>query len=156
VQHFLVLRLRCAGSTQHFARRTEPLEPAFVLRTKLRFEFFAQTLRESRTLTVGGNGDLQISALHDGAVIEMAVFDVIYGVAENSEGIGYAIDGLIHAGNRRCSNNKKGILQIASLEFLFAPIDLAFTNKGGQGGVNHRRNNANLSSRVKQPFHLAS
>jgi hypothetical protein len=56
------------------------------------FEFLAKALGKSRAFAVGGDGDLEITALDDGAVVEVAVVDVVDGVAEDVAAVGFAID----------------------------------------------------------------
>jgi hypothetical protein len=58
MQQFLCRLRTRAACTQYFARRSEPLQPHFVLRTKLRFEFLPKPLRERRTLAIRGDRDL--------------------------------------------------------------------------------------------------
>ena len=48
------------------------------------FQFHTDTLGQGGAFAVGGDGQLQIAALDDGAIVEMAVFDVIDSVAEDA------------------------------------------------------------------------
>ena len=75
------------------ARFAEGIEPAGVFGWILLLQFFAHALGESGAFSVGGDGDLQIAALHDGAVVKMAVRDVVHGVAEDATGLRFLKDG---------------------------------------------------------------
>ena len=63
-----------------------------VFGAELLFEFFAEALGERGAFAVGGNGDLEIAALDDRAVVEVAVIDVVDGVAEDVALVGFAIN----------------------------------------------------------------
>lgn len=67
-------------------------EPSNVLqkgrpfRPELPFHFLAQSSRQGRTLSVGGDRDLQRSTSHHGGIKEVAVLGVVHHVAENAVG----------------------------------------------------------------------
>src|SRR5258708_31128629 len=114
------------------ARGAGPFEPHFVLGAELCFQFLPQALRERRALAVCGNGDLEIAALHDGAVIKMAVFDIIHGVAENSAGLSFSENRIVHAGSGSGRDNKISAEQIAGLEDFWQPFPLTLPNPLGE------------------------
>src|SRR5271166_4997319 len=78
---------------EDFAGGAEPIEPGGVLGSELLLEFLAEALGERGTFAVGGDGDLEIAALDDGAVVEVAVVDVVDGVAEDAALVGFEEDG---------------------------------------------------------------
>ena len=81
---------------QFFASFAEGIQPHGVLARILLLQFFTQSLRERRAFAVGGDGDLQIAALHDGAVIKVAVRNVVHGIAENAARIGCLKHSRVH------------------------------------------------------------
>ena len=82
------------AGAEFLASVAQGIQPRGVFRGILPLQFFSQTLGERRAFSVRGDGNLQISSLHDGAVVEMAVSDVVDGVAENASGS----RGLKHSG----------------------------------------------------------
>src|SRR5271165_3341344 len=82
---------------QCVAGLAQALEPRGVFFAVGDFYFLANALRQGGTLPVGGDGDLQVAALDYRAVIKMAVFNVVDGVAENAASFAFLKDGAIHA-----------------------------------------------------------
>ena len=84
---------------EDLASCAEPIEPGGIFGAELCLEFLAQALGQGGAFAVGGNADLEIAALDDGAVVEMAVVDVIGGIAEDVAGFGFLEDGGVDFGD---------------------------------------------------------
>ena len=120
------LRAKCLASC------SEPDEPGGVFGSKLLLQLFAETLGESGAFTVGGDGDLEITALDDGAVIKMAVLDVINRIAENVEFVGFLENGFVNVTKRGGGDDQEHAVEIGWLEGFREPIDLTIANVFGE------------------------
>src|SRR5258707_14709777 len=90
------------GSTrcsQRVARLAQLVKPRCILGTKLLLQLLPQTLRQRWTFSVGGNANLQIAALHDRTVVEVAVLEIVPGVAQNSARLRFPINSCILSGS---------------------------------------------------------
>src|ERR1700730_11193036 len=76
------------AGAKFLASLAQGIEPSGVFSGILLLQFFPQTLRERWTFAVRGDGNLQIAALHDGTIVEMAISNCIKGIAENAVGFG--------------------------------------------------------------------
>ena len=115
-----------------FAGGAEPLEPVFVFGAELFFEFFAEALGERGAFAVGGDGDLEIAALDDGAVVEVAVLDVVDGVAEDSALVGFEEDGGVDVWERGGGDDEKDAGEIFGREEFWEPGDFAGADVFGE------------------------
>ncbi len=129
-------------SAQSFASGAEPFEPGYVFGTELLLEFPAKALSERGAFAVSGDGDLEIATLDDGAVIEMAVIDVVNGVAEDVASVGFGKDLSVEITDGCSSDDEEYAGEIFGMEGLGRPIKLAITEKFGEGRVEFRRNDA--------------
>jgi len=111
--------------TKNFTGCAEPLEPSGIFRGELFFELLAKALGECRAFAVGGDGDLEVAALNDGAVIEVAMVDVVDGVAEDAALFSFEIDRLVDIVERSGSDDKEHTEEVFSFKGLREPIDFA-------------------------------
>ena len=81
-------------------------QPGTKILGQLRVDFAAQPLRHGGALAGSGDGDLQISASHDGPEEEIAIGNVVDAVAENAAFEGGAIDGGIHFRHVGCGDHE--------------------------------------------------
>src|SRR5580693_1722468 len=88
-----------AFRAKHVAGSAKPFEPIGVLGDELLFEFEAEALGESRALAVGGYSDLEIAALDNRAVVEMAAVGIVDGVAKDVAAFGFGEDGSVQFTN---------------------------------------------------------
>ena len=119
---------------ESLAGGAEPIEPAGVFGPELFFEFLAEALGKRGAFAVGGDGDLEIATLDDGAVVEVAVVDVVYGVAEDVAVVGFAVDLGVEIAKRGGCNDEEGAVEIGGLEGFGGPVDLAVADPLGQLG----------------------
>src|ERR1700736_1015417 len=71
------------GAAKFLPSFAQGIQPRRVFGGVLLLQFFSETLCEGGTFSVCRDGNLQIAALDDGAIVEMAVSNVVDGVAEN-------------------------------------------------------------------------
>ena len=81
------------------------MEPRGIFHGILLFQFLSQALCKGGAFPVGGDGYLQIAALHNGAIVEMTVGDVIDGVAENTAGFGGLKNRGVYSWDGSCGND---------------------------------------------------
>jgi hypothetical protein len=84
------------ASAQDLASGTKPFKPHFIVRAELRFELVTKPLRQRRAFAVRGDGNLQIPALHNRTIVEMAMRDVVDGVAQDAARFGLAKNSSVH------------------------------------------------------------
>src|SRR6266852_1726265 len=144
-----LFRLVLLGA-EHIARDAEPLDPCGVLGAELLLKLLAQSLRECRAFSVGGDGDLQVAALDDRAVVEMAVFDVVHGVAEQAALVGFLKHLLIHRALRGGCDNQKCAVQVFAFKTFWAPIDLPITYPLAKLWIDLRSHDANFGAGIQQ------
>src|SRR4029077_15343752 len=89
------------------ASLAQGIQPRGIFRGILLLQFFSQTLCERWAFSVGRDGNLQIAAMHNGAVVEMAVGDVIDGVAEAAAALGALEHRGVHRRNRSRSDYQR-------------------------------------------------
>ena len=128
----------------------EPFEPGGVFWAELLLEFTTKALGEGRAFAVGGNGDLQIAALHDGAVVEMAVVDVVDGVAEDVAAFGFSEDGGVEFANGGGGDHEKRAFEIVGRERLGMPVDFAAADVLGEMRVEFGRDDAGASAGLEE------
>src|ERR1700726_3910659 len=130
-----------------FAQR---IQPRRILRGILLPQFFSETLCERGTFSVRGDGNLQIAALDDGAVVEMAVGDVVHGVAENTADFGGLKDCGVYRLNGSRGDNQSSVLQIGRSEFLRRPLNFAGFYPGGNLRINLRSDDPHASVSLEE------
>src|SRR5579863_8761329 len=136
--------------TKHFASGAEPVQPGFVFGTELFGEFFPQTLRESGAFAIGGDGDLQVAALHDGTVVEVAVIDIVDSVAEGALRFGREKYRAIEFTQRRGGNDEEGALKIGGFEMFRKPLYTQIAYPFGDLGCDLRGDYAHASAGLQQ------
>ena len=114
-----------------FAGGAQPFEPVLVFGAELLFEFFAEALGESGAFAIGGDGDLKIAALDDGAVVKVAVIDVVDGVAKDAALVGFAIDLGVEIAERGGGDDEEGTVEIIGGEFFRGPGDFLLADPFG-------------------------
>jgi hypothetical protein len=115
---------RIAGlCAENFAGGAEPREPRGVFGAVLFFEFPAKALSESGAFAVGGDGDLKVAALDDGPVIEMAVVDVVDGIAKDVALLGFEKNGFVDIVERSGSDDEEHAEEIIAFERFWEPVD---------------------------------
>jgi hypothetical protein len=126
---------------ENFAGSAEPVEPGSELGAKLIFEFGAKVLGERGTFAARGDGNLEIAALDDGAVVEVAVLVVVDSVAENVAFVGFAIDEFVETAERGGGDDEEFAVEVVWLEGSGEPSDLpvvdAFGEFGRESGGDH-------------------
>ena len=110
------------------------------------FEFFAETLSQGGAFAVGGDGDLEIAALDDRAVVEVAVVDVVHGVAEDVALVGFAIDLGVEIAERGGGDYEEGVVEILWLERFWRPSDLLVADSFGELGREFGRDYVDLGA----------
>src|SRR5258708_1814938 len=144
-----------AADTSQPDRSPNPLKPQLVLRPELLFELQAKTLRKRGTLAVGGNSDLQVAALHDRAIVKMAVLDVVHGIAQNSARVSLAKNSFVNAGRGRSSDNQICAVEVRGSKRLCPPFHFSLRDPLGDCGRHLRRDNANASLGRKKALSLS-
>src|SRR5438270_9917259 len=84
------------GGSEFFALLAQLSNPRLILRTKLLLEFLANSLRESRALAGSRDCNLQVAALYNGRIVEIAILRVINRVAKNPFGMCLSEDSGVH------------------------------------------------------------
>ena len=128
----------------------EPFEPGSVFGTELLFEFKAEALGKSRTFAVGGDGDLQIAALDDGAVVKMAVVDVVDGIAENVAAFGFGEDGGVEFANRSGGDHEECSNEIVGSKRFGMPVDFAAADIFGEMWMEFGRDDADTRASLEK------
>src|SRR5260370_30933767 len=111
-QTFAFLRIK-AGRLKLVPGLAQLREPFFVFRAELFFELLSESLGESRTLSRGGNGDLQRSALHHCRIVEIAKTRNIYDIAEHASPRRLFENALMEFRRRSGRNNQEHSFKIA-------------------------------------------
>src|ERR1700757_2147113 len=99
-----------------FALGAEVVKPGGVFGSELLFQILAQALGERRAFAVGGDGDLQVAALDNGAVVEVAVLDVVDAVAEDLALAGFAEDGSVDVGEKGGGDDQEFPVKVGRFE----------------------------------------
>ncbi len=121
-----------------FTSGAEPIEPGGIFGAELFREFLAEALSEGGAFAIGGDGDLEIAALDDGAVVEVAVGGVVDGVAENVAGFGFAEDGGVDFGNGSGGDDKESAGEIAWFVEFGPPVEMVSADLEGEIGIEAR------------------
>jgi len=125
---------------------TEPIEPGGVFGAELFREFLAEALSEGGAFAVRGDGDLEIAALDDGAIVEVAVGDVVNGVAEDVAGFGLLEDGGVDFGDGSGGDNEEGAGEIAGFVEFGRPVEIVGADLGVEMGIEARGDDANAGA----------
>ncbi len=133
-----------------FAGSAERVEPNSVFGPELKFEFLAKALGESRAFAVGGNGDLEIAPLHDGAVVEVAVVDIVDGVTEDMALVGFEKNGFVEVAERGGGDDEEFVVEIGGSESFGEPIDLAITDTFGEVGMKIRGDDGDVRAGLEE------
>ena len=138
VQEALALLRIHVGGEQFLTLLAELLEPGFVFRAELLFEFFAEALSQRGALAGGGDGDLQRAALRYGWVIEIAKLGHVHDVAQDAAAMGFAVNVLVQFVRARRGDDEKHAVKVGRLAGPREPFDLAafgpgFDLRGGFG-----------------------
>ena len=99
-------------------------EPWAEIFGELLIDLAAQALRQCWALACGGDGDLQISATHHRAEIEIAVGRIVDCIAENAALYRGCIDGVIHCRSFGSGDDEECAFEIRRIEFAAVPGDL--------------------------------
>ncbi len=132
------------------AGSTEPFEPGTVFGAELFFEFGAKVLGESGAFAVGGDGDLEIATLDDGAVVEMAVVDVVDRVAEDVAALGFGEYRGIEFGHGGSSDDQECSEEIFGHEGFGMPVDFAAADVFGELGREFGGDDADAGAGVEK------
>ncbi len=135
---------------EQVAGRAKPFKPGGVFGTELLFEFKAKALGEGRAFAVGGDGDLEIATLDDGAVVEVAVIDIVDGVAENVAALGFGEDGGVELGDRGGGDDQERAEEIIGMEGLGMPVDFAAADVFGELRSEFGRDDADAGAGVEK------
>jgi hypothetical protein len=121
VQGLLAQVARRIGGEDAEAGFAEGAEPMAGIGRGEGVNLFAEALGERGALTGGGDGDLEISAAHDGGIEEVAVGRVVDGVAEDVGGAGGYGDGVIDGLDVGGGDDEEGVVEIGWDEFAGMP-----------------------------------
>jgi len=124
----------------------EPFEPGGVFGAELLFEFLAKALGERGAFAVGGDGDLEVAALDDGAVEEVAIIGVVDGVAEDAAGFGFAEDGGVDFGDGGGGDDEESTGQVAGFVEFGPPVEMVSADLGGERGAEARGDEADAGA----------
>jgi len=128
----------------------KPFEPVFVFGAELLLEFLAKALGEGGTFAVGRDGDLEVAALDDGAVVEVAVIDVVDGVAEDVAAISFREHLSVEFGDGGGGHDEKGAVKIFGFEGFGRPVDFAVADPFVEGGMEPRGNDVDTCAGLEQ------
>ena len=132
------------------AGSAEPIEPGGVFGTELFLEFLAEALGEGGAFAVGGDGDLEIAALDDGAVEEVAVGDVIDGIAEDVAGFGFLEDSGVDFGDGGGGDDQEGAGEITGFVEFGPPFEMVGADLGSESGIEARGDEANARAGIEE------
>jgi hypothetical protein len=136
--------------------------PRGVSGTKLFFELLTNFLSQRRTLSSGRNGNLQIAAIYDRGIVEIAKIGNVDHVAEHAPSLCFAIDAFIQGARIRGDDCEESTVQVVIRE----GAQLEFEFPGARPLANRRtcieRNHADAGARfeqatrslVRQPFRI--
>src|SRR4051812_9299427 len=143
------LRIDSAGEepTSHSA---QPVQEITIPRVELLLQLFANALRERRTMSSGGDGDLQISALHHGRVIEVAAIRFVDGVAEDAAQFGFAVNPFVHFRIACRRNYQCRVVEIGGSELALRPAQPSVTRKFLNQSSCLWRDDVNIGTGTKQ------
>jgi len=113
------------GSEEFFSLLTELLQPNFIFRAELFFEFFAKALGQRRALARSGDGDLQRAAPCHGGIVEVAKLGNVDDVAEYAAPLRFGVDLLVQFGRESGGDDEEHSIEIARLIGTREPFDLA-------------------------------
>ncbi len=155
--HFMQLLLSHVGvhvrREQLAPRFAQLLNPLGVFGTELLLELDADTLRERRAMACGRNRDLQIAAVDDRRIVEVAVDRIIDRVDEDPSAMRLLVDRPGDVAGHG-SDNEPDPLEIARIEPAPVPGDRAGAGEFLNGGCRLRRNNRNGGARRHESAHL--
>jgi hypothetical protein len=139
-----------------FASGAEPVEPSGVFGAELLLEFFAEALRERGRFAVGRDGDLEIATVNDGAVIKMAVIDVVDGIAEDVAVIGFGKDSGIYFFQRSCRDDQEPVVEVDGLKGFGEPFDATIANKLSEIAIDFGGDDRDFGARFEQARNFGS
>lgn len=128
----------------------ERIEPGGVFGSELLFEFLAKALSKRRTFAVGGDGDLQVAALDDGTIVEVAVVNVVDGVAEDLTLVGFTEDGGVDVVERGGGDDQECSSEVSRLELFGEPGDFAIAGAFSEFGIEYWRDHRDLGAGFEQ------
>jgi hypothetical protein len=100
---------------------TKSIQPCAGILGQHSVHFFAQTLRQRRTLASGGYSDLEIPSSHNGWIEEVAVWWIVDRVAEYTPGTRGFGHSMIHGSLIGCRYDKEDALQISTCKLARMP-----------------------------------
>ena len=89
---------------------------------------------------------MQIAALDDGAVVEVAVVDVVDGVAEDVAAVGFGEDFGVEFSDGSGGDDEERALEIFRFERFGAPIVLLGADEFDEGGIELGSDNVHVGS----------
>src|SRR5581483_12418201 len=96
--------------------------PRGILLAVKAFQFAAKPLRQCRTITRGGDGDLQWPSIHHGWKVEVAVLRVVHSIAENAARICLGENSSIDGPLVRRADREKCFVQIGRAKLPPLPL----------------------------------
>jgi hypothetical protein len=93
---------------------------------------------------------LEIAALDDGAIVEVAVVDVVDGVAEDVALVGFAIDLGVEVAKRGGGDYEEGAGEIIGFEEFWRPGDLVVANAFRQIGREFGADNVDMGAGLEE------
>jgi hypothetical protein len=130
-------------------------DPGGVLRRKLSFEHRPQSLGQSRTLTGGGNRDLQIAPAHHRAVEEVAVGRIIDRIAPHLALLRGAENLPVDLGRGGGGDDQGSAVEIAGGKFASFPGEQPALGPAAYECLGARGNHPNGGSCREQAVDLA-
>jgi hypothetical protein len=135
---------------EHFTGIAEPVDPRRIFRTELLFEFFAETLGQGWALAVGGDGDLELAALDYGAAVEVAMVDVVHGVAKDVTLVSFFEDGGVDLGERSGSDDEEFAVEVSAFKWFREPINFAVAGPFHELGDELGGHDGNVSTGLEE------
>ena len=118
------------GCDDFAAQIAEVGEPVAGIERKLRVDLFAQSLSERGAGAVGGDGDLQVAAAHDGREVEVAEGRVVDGVAEDVVLGGFLVDGAVDSWIVGRCDDEELASEVSCGVVALLPFDFTGSSKG--------------------------
>ena len=87
-------------SKQLLARKTQPFQPSGINGRQLLLEFPAQSLGQSRALSLCRDRNLQCAATNHCGIVEVAALGIVHDIAQDMALLRLAIDGVVDFGRR--------------------------------------------------------
>src|SRR5258705_12130636 len=106
MQEIAAMRGIQGSAKELLTQLTELCDPAGVHRRKLRFKIPPQFLRKRRTVTLGGDRDLQSATPNHGRVVKVAPLGIVDHVAENLPKTGFPVYEIVHINRGRSGNHE--------------------------------------------------